>query len=182
MNILIILFLFFVVAPTCLIVALGIAKSNRVIRNRLETSIRSFLILCSCIAIVTTVGIVLSVLFESIRFFNHVPVTDFLFGLEWSPQTAIRSDQVGSSGAFGAVPLFAGTFLITFIAVVVAVPLGLMSAIYLSEYAGNTVAHCGQTTARNPRRYSHGCLRILRSSDRCTTDSRRCPRLRVRRL
>ena len=89
----------------------------------------------STIAVLTTVGIVLSVLFESIRFFQAVPVTDFLFGTEWSPQTAIRSDQVGSSGAFGAVPLFAGTMLIAFIAMLVAVPIGLMSAIYLSEYA-----------------------------------------------
>ena len=75
-------------------------------------------------------------LFESIRFFKAVPISDFIFGLEWSPQTAIRADQVGSSGAFGAVPLFAGTMLISFIAMVVAVPIGLMSAIYLSEYAG----------------------------------------------
>ena len=66
----------------------------------------------------TTVGIVLSVLFESLRFFQSVPVTEFLFGTEWSPQTAIREDQVGSSGAFGAVPLFAGTMLIAFIALV----------------------------------------------------------------
>jgi phosphate transport system permease protein len=91
---------------------------------------------CSSIAILTTIGIVLSVLFESIRFFKAVPISDFIFGLEWSPQTAIRADQVGSSGAFGAVPLFAGTMLISFIAMVVAVPIGLMSAIYLSEYAG----------------------------------------------
>ncbi|MET0094960.1 MAG: phosphate ABC transporter permease subunit PstC, partial [Sedimenticola sp.] len=60
----------------------------------------------------------------------------FVFGLEWSPQMAIREDQVGSSGAFGAIPLFAGTLLISFIAMLVAVPIGLMSAIYLSEYAG----------------------------------------------
>jgi len=100
-----------------------------------ETIILGVLIACSSIAILTTVGIVLSVLFESIRFFRAVPVTDFLFGLSWSPQTAIRADQVGSSGAFGAVPLFAGTFLITFIAMLVAAPIGLLSAIYLSEYA-----------------------------------------------
>jgi len=80
--------------------------------------------------------IVLSVLFESIRFFHAVPLTDFLFGLDWSPQIAIRADQVGSSGAFGAVPIFAGTLMITLIAMLVAVPIGLMSAIYLSEYAG----------------------------------------------
>jgi phosphate transport system permease protein len=80
-------------------------------------------------------GIVLSVLFESIRFFQKIPVMDFVFGVEWSPQTAIRADQVGSTGAFGAIPLFAGTLLISFIAMLIAAPIGLMSAIYLAEYA-----------------------------------------------
>jgi phosphate transport system permease protein len=79
------------------------------------------------------------VLFESIRFFQMVPVTEFLFGLNWSPQLAIRADQVGSSGAFGAVPLFTGTLLIAGIAMVVAVPVGLFSAIYLAEYAHGKV-------------------------------------------
>ena len=60
---------------------------------------------------------------------------EFLFGLSWSPQIAIREDQVGGSGSFGAIPLFAGTMMITFIAMLVAVPIGLMSAVYLSEYA-----------------------------------------------
>jgi phosphate transport system permease protein len=106
-------------------------------RNAVEGMVKVFLIISSTIAIFTTVGIVLSVLFESLRFFESIPFTDFLFGLEWSPQTAIREDQVGSSGAFGAIPLFAGTMLISFIAMLVAVPVGLMSAIYLSEYAGN---------------------------------------------
>ncbi len=104
-------------------------------RNRVEAVIRAFLIASSTIAIFTTLGIVLSVLFESIRFFQQVPVSDFLFGLKWSPQVAIRADQVGGSGAFGAVPLFTGTLLISGIAMAVAVPIGLMSAIYLSEYA-----------------------------------------------
>ncbi len=104
-------------------------------RNRVERLIRWFLIAASSIAIFTTIGIVLSVLFEAIRFFQKVPVTEFLFGLSWSPQTAIRADQVGSSGSFGAVPLFAGTMLITSIAMIVAVPVGLMSAIYLAEYS-----------------------------------------------
>jgi phosphate transport system permease protein len=104
-------------------------------RNIVERVIKIILIACSTIAIFTTIGIVLSVLYEAIRFFRVVPVTEFLFGLEWSPQMAIRSDQVGSSGAFGAVPVFLGTALISGIAMVVAVPIGLMSAIYLSEYA-----------------------------------------------
>lgn len=104
-------------------------------RVTVERTILGILIACSCVAIFTTVGIVLSVLFESIRFFGEVPPTEFLFGTSWSPQMAIRADQVGSSGSFGAIPLFVGTILISFIAMIVAVPLGLMSAIYLSEYA-----------------------------------------------
>ena len=104
-------------------------------RNIVERVAKIVLIACSTIAIFTTIGIVLSVLYEAILFFRAVPLTDFLFGLDWSPQTAIRSDQVGSSGAFGAVPVFLGTALISGIAMVVAVPIGLMSAIYLSEYA-----------------------------------------------
>jgi len=104
-------------------------------RNRVEKAIMGFLIGSSLVAILTTVGIVLSVLFESIRFFQLVPASEFLFGLDWSPQVAIRSDQVGSSGAFGAIPLFTGTLLIALIAMAVAVPIGLLSAIYLAEYA-----------------------------------------------
>jgi phosphate transport system permease protein len=104
-------------------------------RNHVEQFVNVVLIFCSTIAIFTTVGIVLAVLYESILFFKVIPVTEFLFGLQWSPQMAIRADQVGSSGAFGAIPVFAGTLMISAIAMVVAVPIGLMSAIYLSEYA-----------------------------------------------
>jgi phosphate transport system permease protein len=104
-------------------------------RNAVEGMVTLFLIISSTVAIFTTIGIVLSLLFESLRFFAQVPITDFLFGLHWSPQTAIRSDQVGSSGAFGAVPLFTGTLLISVIAMIVAVPVGLLSAIYMAEYA-----------------------------------------------
>jgi len=111
-------------------------KAEQRARNVVEAVITGLLIVCSSVAILTTIGIVLSVLFESIIFFRSVPVSEFLFGLEWSPQTAIRAGQVGSSGAFGAVPLFTGTLIIAFIAMAVAVPIGLMSAIYLSEYAG----------------------------------------------
>ena len=104
-------------------------------RNRVEQVVNLLLILSSTVAIFTTLGIVLSVLFESILFFRKVPITEFLFGTHWSPQTALRADQVGSSGAFGSVPLFAGTLLISGIAMVVAVPIGLMAALFLSEYA-----------------------------------------------
>jgi len=104
-------------------------------RNSVERIVQFLLAFCSTIAIFTTIGIVLSVLFEAILFFRTVPVHEFVFGTQWSPQTAIRADQVGGSGAFGAVPLFAGTLLISGIAMMVAVPIGLFSAIYLAEYA-----------------------------------------------
>lgn len=104
-------------------------------RPQVEKVTRGFLLACALLAILITVGIVLSVVFESIRFFQRVPVTEFLFGTQWSPQIAMRADQAGSSGAFGAVPVFSGTLLIASIAMIVAVPAGLMSAIYLSEYA-----------------------------------------------
>ena len=108
-------------------------------RPVVEMVMQNILLACACLAIFTTVGIVLSVLFESIQFFRSVPIFDFVFGLEWSPQTAIREDQVGSSGSFGAVPLFVGTLLVSAVAMVVAVPIGLMSAIYLAEYASKSV-------------------------------------------
>ena len=110
-------------------------KASQRARNTVERFVMLCLMLCASIAIFTTMGIVFSVLFESLRFFQAVSVQDFLLGLRWSPQTAIRADQVGSSGAFGTVPLFVGTLLISFIAMIVAVPIGLQSAIYLSEYA-----------------------------------------------
>ncbi|MCB1843360.1 MAG: phosphate ABC transporter permease family protein, partial [Halioglobus sp.] len=108
-------------------------------RNRVETMMQGLLLGASSIAVLTTLGIVMSVLFEALRFFGEVPVSDFLFGTNWSPQTAIRADQVGSSGSFGAVPLFAGTMLITAIAMFVAVPVGLMTAIYMAEFANTRV-------------------------------------------
>ncbi|WP_370152539.1 phosphate ABC transporter permease subunit PstC [Ferrovibrio sp.] len=105
-------------------------------RNRVESIANILLIVSSTIAVMTTVGIVLSLIFEALRFFAAVSPLEFLFGLTWSPQMAIRADQVGSSGAFGAVPLFTGTLLIAAIAMLVAVPVGLMAAVYMAEYAG----------------------------------------------
>jgi phosphate transport system permease protein len=105
-------------------------------RNRVEGWIVGLLFACSAVAILTTVGIIASLVYDSLRFFSAVPVAEFLFGTQWSPQTAIRADQVGSTGAFGALPLFAGTFLIMMIAMLVAAPVGLFAAIYLAEYAG----------------------------------------------
>ena len=119
-------------------------------RNRVESTIEYLLVAASLVAILTTIGIFVSVLFEALRFFQQVSIFEFLFGTNWSPQTAIRADQVGSSGSFGAVPLFAGTLLISGIAMLVAAPVGLMAAIYLSEYA-----------TRRVRNYAKPMLEIL---------------------
>jgi len=96
------------------------------------------LIAASTVAVLTTIGIVLSLVVETVRFLQIVPFTDFVFGLHWSPQTAIRTDQVGASGGFGAVPLLVGTFLISAVALCVAGPVGLFAAIYLAEYASTS--------------------------------------------
>lgn len=105
-------------------------------RQSVERWVALLLILCSAAAVVTTLGIVLSLVWEALRFFQTVSPLEFLTGTHWSPQIAIRADQVGSSGGFGALPLFVGTLLIMVIAMIVAAPIGLMSAIYLAEYAG----------------------------------------------
>jgi phosphate transport system permease protein len=105
-------------------------------RTRVERLVMAVLLIASMIAVLTTLGIVISLLFESLRFFSMVSPVEFLLGSTWSPQTAIRADQAGSSGAFGAIPLFWGTIFIgAIIAMIVAIPLGLMSAIYLTQYA-----------------------------------------------
>lgn len=108
---------------------------------KLEKTIKAMLLGCTMISILVTFLIVLSVFSETMRFFSTVSVWEFFFGTEWSPQTAIRAGQAGSSGAFGAVPVFLGTFLVTFIAMLVAGPLGLLAAIYLSTYAGENFRH-----------------------------------------
>lgn len=108
-------------------------------RVNVETTLRRIFFVCAALAVLTTAGIVFSVILETIRFFGRVPISDFLFSTSWSPQTALRADQVGSEGAFGVIPLFTGTLLISAIALLVAVPVGLLSAIYLSEYASKRV-------------------------------------------
>lgn len=107
-------------------------------RQRVEKILDGAMIACSVIAILTTVGIVLSLLIEALRFFSFVSPLEFLFGLNWEPQIALRADQVASEGAFGAIPVFLGTIQIAFFAMLVAVPIGLFTAIYLTEYANTT--------------------------------------------
>ena len=108
------------------------------LKNRDEIAghiLKALFMLSALFSIVVTIAIILNLLLESVYFFHIVPISDFLFGLHWSPQIATRADQVGSSGAFGIIPLIAGTFLIMIIAMLVAVPIGLFAAIYMSEYA-----------------------------------------------
>lgn len=114
-------------------------QANFRARNNFEKTMSITLAASSFLAIVVTLGIVASLIFESLRFFQQIPIQDFLFGLHWSPQTALRADQVASAGAFGAIPLFAGTFLISLLAMMVAGPIGLFAAIYLTQYANQRV-------------------------------------------
>ncbi len=110
-------------------------RARRRTQRAIESAVRFLLLAASTVAVLITIGILASLMFEAARFFELVPPHDFLFGLRWSPQIALRADQVGSSGAFGAIPLFAGTLLITAIAILVAGPVGLMAAIYTAFYA-----------------------------------------------
>jgi phosphate transport system permease protein len=132
---------FFSILVTSLVAGLGAFLALRSItpefqaRTLVEKMVRRGLVGASTFAILVTIGIVLSLVFETIRFFQAVSPVEFLFGLHWSPQTALRVDQVGSSGSFGAIPLFTGTLLITSIAMSIAGPVGLFSAVYLNFYA-----------------------------------------------
>lgn len=102
--------------------------SSKIRRKLFEFFGHATLMLSACIAIFITIAVISTVIFESYRFFSIIPLSNFLFGTNWSPQT----EEIDS---FGAVPLFAGTFLITIIALMIALPLGLLSSIYISEYA-----------------------------------------------
>jgi len=108
-------------------------------RQGAEKIVSGLMIFCSVVAIFTTVGIVASLTFETIKFLRLVPLTDFLFGLNWEPQIPIRADQIAAAGAFGWIPVIVGTLVITFVAIVIAVPVGLLSAIYLNEFAPKPV-------------------------------------------
>ncbi|MFN6977909.1 MAG: phosphate ABC transporter permease subunit PstC [Gemmobacter sp.] len=104
-------------------------------RQGAEGIVNGLMIFCSTVAIFTTIGIIASLVFETFRFFQMVPWYEFLFGTRWEPQMPIRADQIAAKGAFGLIPVFLGTLVITVVALVVAVPVGLFSAIYLNEFA-----------------------------------------------
>lgn len=104
-------------------------------RNAFERVLSWLIIACATLAVLVTIGIVVSLVVEALAFFRQVPLSEFLFGVNWEPQIAIREDQVAGAGAFGAIPVFTGTILIATIAMLFAVPVGLFTAIYLVEYA-----------------------------------------------
>jgi phosphate transport system permease protein len=108
-------------------------------RNAVETVALAGLLGCSMVAILTTLGIILSMLFESIHFFSIVPIMDFLLGTVWDPRFSAAGDASGAGGQFGLLPLLWGTLYISFVALLVAVPVGLFSAIYMSEYASKKI-------------------------------------------
>jgi len=106
-------------------------------RNRAETLLRGILLAMASIAVLTAIGIVASLIFETFDFFRNIGwrVDKFLFGVNWSPLSGVQAGRLDPDQV-GALPLFAGTFLITLIAMLVAVPVGLFAAIYLSDFAG----------------------------------------------
>jgi len=116
--------------------ALQTLKSELKTRDIMEWLVKASLFCCVAIAVFITFSIILLMLIESIRFFKLIPISDFLFGLRWAPGTLTTEAPLGY---FGIIPLFLGTFLITFIAMGIAIPLGLFSAIYLSQYASDQV-------------------------------------------
>ena len=136
--------------------------AERRTRHFVERAVMIMLIACSAVAILTTIGIVLSLIFESYRFFLKINFFDFLFGIHWSPQTALRADQVAAAGEFGAIPLFVGTLLITAIAIAVAAPIGLMAAIFLSDYASLRFRSIAKPILEILAVHSDGGLRFLR--------------------
>lgn len=106
-------------------------------KNHIENFLKLLLTITAGIGIIITIVITISILFESLRFFKLINIEDFLFGTSWNPQMAINSEQSVGKSSFGAIPVFLGTLLITLIAMAVAIPLGIMAAVYLSFYAKN---------------------------------------------
>ena len=133
-------------------------QNNNKARDDVEIILKVLLFTSSLVAILTTVGIIVSLLFESLKFFSTINIFEFIFGTSWSPQRAFVRDASAITpeellelqDAFGSVPLFAGTAFIALIAMCVAVPIGLFSGIYLAEYASMKV-----------RKYSKPIIEIL---------------------
>jgi phosphate transport system permease protein len=105
-----------------------LTMSGPQLRRIYEGAIAGLLFFCAAVSIMTTVGIIAVLIFETVEFFREVPITDFLFGTLWTP--------LFSPSSFGVLPLVVATVVISLISMTVAIPIGMLAAIYLSEYAG----------------------------------------------
>ena len=124
------------VVPIALAAVVGLLLARRSTRTfqarwHFERVVLACLVAASVVAVLTTAGIFASVAFESWAFFGEISFTEFLFGTKWAP--------TGTPPSFGFLPLLTGTLLITAIAIAVAAPLGLLSAIYMAEYASSAL-------------------------------------------
>lgn len=135
--------LMFIIGALGLLVSYQKIRPSLRARHQVEKALMATLLICSTIAILTTIGIVLSMVGETLKFFSFIKPTDFFFGTTWNPRfsTAGVADGslTGSQGSFGLLPLLSGTMLVAGIALLVAIPLGLMVAIYMAEYAPKKV-------------------------------------------
>jgi len=134
----------FLAVIICFLIGLKSINYKLHARIKVEKFIDAVLFVSAAISILVTIGIVLSIFFESLKFFKGVSIFEFFFGTEWEPDTAFlggagRGDEMVAKPKFGSVPLFAGTAMISLIAMLVAIPVGLFSAIYLSEYASKNI-------------------------------------------
>ena len=166
------------IGGVAVLLALGFLLSYRRIsaplraRNRVEANIKIALIFASSIAILTTLGIVMSMLFEAIHFFGHVDMLDFFFGTTWDPRFSSVGRQVDSEGGtFGLIPLLWGTLYISLVALLVAVPIGLFAAIYMAEYASRPLRAIAGDFGRHPNHrlwfFCAGYNRAFLSRCRC---------------
>ncbi|ATJ83252.1 phosphate ABC transporter permease subunit PstC [Halomonas beimenensis] len=133
-----------VVGCAGLVMGINLVRPDFHARKAIERVIRFFLAGAALISIFTTFGILLSIVGEALRFFQMQNFWDFITGTTWNPgasflEAAGRAEEGASAAQFGSVPLFAGTFMITLIAMLVAIPVGLLSAIYMAEYAPRRV-------------------------------------------
>ena len=117
-------------------------------RIHIENTLRKTFFLAALVAILTTIGIISALLFQAVIFFSEYPMQDFFFGTHWSPMVALREgasdkfadeDVAGSTGSFGMIPVILGTLLVAFLAMCVAIPIGLFSAIYMAEFASDKI-------------------------------------------
>jgi len=133
--------------PVAGLLSLSLINPKLRARHHVERFIYTVLFSAAMVSILTTVGVFLSVLWESLAFFRQVSPIEFFFGTEWNPGGAFRESagrEGDGGGSFGALPLFLGTLVITGLAMLVAVPIGLLSAVFLSEYAGKNVRRMGK--------------------------------------